>query len=102
MMRAPLGHPPEGPAALGAASQTQARWVCPSPCYVPGPDLDWPFGEPAVTARSPGENGTAPARNRARADDLVTQWGERRGSNPRPPGPQPGALPAELHPPWLP
>ena len=28
-------------------------------------------------------------------------WGERRGSNPRPPGPQPGALPAELRPPRL-
>ena len=26
-------------------------------------------------------------------------WGERRGSNPRHPGPQPGALPAELRPP---
>ena len=26
-------------------------------------------------------------------------WGERRGLNPRPPGPQPGALPTELRPP---
>src|SRR6478672_583983 len=26
-------------------------------------------------------------------------WGERRGSNPRPPAPQAGALPAELRPP---
>src|SRR6185437_17007719 len=61
---APLGHPPEGPAALSAASQTQARWVCPSPCYVPGPDLDWPCRQRAVAARSPGGSGTAPARNR--------------------------------------
>ncbi len=28
-------------------------------------------------------------------------WGERRGSNPRHPGPQPGALPAELRPPCV-
>ena len=27
------------------------------------------------------------------------EWGERRGLNPRHPGPQPGALPAELRPP---
>src|SRR6185312_9954003 len=27
--------------------------------------------------------------------------GERGDSNPRPPGPQPGALPAELRPPWV-
>ncbi len=30
---------------------------------------------------------------------LTPQWGDRRDSNPRPPGPQPGALPAELRPP---
>src|SRR5207248_5740735 len=29
-----------------------------------------------------------------------TLKGERGDSNPRPPGPQPGALPAELRPPW--
>ena len=29
------------------------------------------------------------------------EWGERRGLNPRHPGPQPGALPAELRPPRL-
>ena len=29
----------------------------------------------------------------------MKKWGERRGSNPRHPGPQPGALPAELRPP---
>ena len=29
----------------------------------------------------------------------ITEWGEWWGLNPRPPGPQPGALPAELHPP---
>ena len=29
----------------------------------------------------------------------VNFWGERRGLNPRPPGPQPGALPTELLPP---
>src|SRR4030067_296617 len=28
-------------------------------------------------------------------------WGERRGLNPRPQGPQPCALPAELRPPWI-
>lgn len=27
--------------------------------------------------------------------------GDRRGSNPRPPGPQPGALPTELRPPYI-
>ena len=32
---------------------------------------------------------------------MIAQWGERRGSNPRHPGPQPGALPAELRPPCL-
>ena len=30
---------------------------------------------------------------------LGTKWGDRRGSNPQPPGPQPGALPIELRPP---
>ena len=40
-------------------------------------------------------------------DDLETTdlqvilRGERWGSNPRPPGPQPGALPTELRPPWV-
>ena len=29
----------------------------------------------------------------------MQNWGERRGLNPRPPGPQPGALPTELRPP---
>ena len=29
----------------------------------------------------------------------IEKWGERRGLNPRPPGPQPGALPTELRPP---
>ena len=29
----------------------------------------------------------------------IQNWGERRGLNPRPPGPQPGALPTELRPP---
>ena len=29
----------------------------------------------------------------------LEKWGERRGLNPRHPGPQPGALPAELRPP---
>ena len=34
--------------------------------------------------------------------DVTTKtWGERRGSNPRHPGPQPGALPAELRPPCV-
>src|SRR3972149_1467732 len=28
-------------------------------------------------------------------------WGERRGLNPRPQGPQPCALPTELRPPWI-
>ena len=28
-------------------------------------------------------------------------WGERWDLNPRQPGPQPGALPTELRPPWL-
>jgi hypothetical protein len=32
--------------------------------------------------------------------DLRFLWGERWDSNPRHPGPQPGALPAELRPPW--
>ena len=51
-----------------------------------------------------------PAELRARKDPLKTErrpegrlsfntWGERRGLNPRPPGPQPGALPTELRPP---
>lgn len=31
--------------------------------------------------------------------DLNLIWGERRGLNPRPPEPQPGALPTELRPP---
>ncbi len=34
----------------------------------------------------------------------ISRWftrGERWDSNPRPPGPQPGALPAELRPPWM-
>ena len=42
-----------------------------------------------TTAKGPGASRGPPS------------WGERRGSNPRPPGPQPGALPAELRPPWL-
>ena len=32
---------------------------------------------------------------------IESLWGERRGLNPRQPGPQPGALPAELRPPSL-
>jgi hypothetical protein len=43
-----MRHPPEGPAALSATSQAQAGWVCPSPCYVPGPDLDWPCRQRTV------------------------------------------------------
>ena len=33
---------------------------------------------------------------------MIENWGERRGLNPRPPGPQPGALPTELRPPCNP
>ncbi len=32
---------------------------------------------------------------------MVKKWGERRGSNPRQPGPQPGALPTELRSPYF-
>ena len=34
------------------------------------------------------------------AEALRENWGEWWGSNPRHPGPQPGALPTELHPPY--
>jgi hypothetical protein len=44
----------------------------------------------------------APAVVTTGAPDLHLHRGERRGSNPRPPGPQPGALPAELRPPLPP
>jgi hypothetical protein len=64
-------------------------------------------GPSTVTCRTVGSGGSAP-RNQKRptlggrpkdARPRWGQWGERRGSNPRPPGPQPGALPAELRPP---
>jgi hypothetical protein len=32
---------------------------------------------------------------------IAKKWGERRGLNPRPLGPQPRALPAELRPPYI-
>ncbi len=55
---------------------------------------------PAVPGRtiSPAPSSTAagPARS---SPESARAWGERRGSNPRQPGPQPGALPAELRPP---
>lgn len=41
----------------------------------------------------------APERAKPRTRGASCVRGERRGSNPRPPGPQPGALPTELRPP---
>ena len=43
-----------------------------------------------------------PAVSRLGPPDLLLQWGERWDLNPRHPGPQPGALPAELRPPLTP
>ncbi len=45
------------------------------------------------------ESEDAPVRLRRRAGLISRPEGERRDSNPRPPGPQPGALPTELRPP---
>ncbi len=48
----------------------------------------------------PPQKGETPGRGKvAKRPTSLGQWGERRVSNPRPPGPQPGALPAELRPP---
>ena len=52
----------------------------------------WGRGYATEAARSPGERPIVPL-----CREFVR--GERRDSNPRPPGPQPGALPAELRPP---
>lgn len=49
-----------------------------------------------------GGKAKRPPDQRFRRSDDRSQWGDRRDSNPRHPGPQPGALPTELRPPCSP
>ena len=75
------------------------RGHCCPPCadsFTPAPA--WRPGRPLLDTRKSGD----PAVIRLGPPDLRFQWGERRDLNPRHPGPQPGALPAELRPPSSP
>ena len=54
------------------------------------------LGKPNIGGRK-GRSGLG--NRKTPRDRGVNFWGERRGLNPRPPGPQPGALPTELLPP---
>ena len=104
-----------GPGQAGGAPapppRPRARGRPPASCMRPRP----PAGggrAAALPARRPPPRGSgkggegAPRllgkgvrRPRARLQERDPLEGERRDSNPRPPGPQPGALPAELRPP---
>jgi hypothetical protein len=104
--RQSAGHPTSPPGSVPAPARVagrQLRSLGSTPRWrLCGPAnhlLQQPRPPDCSPVRTPEEKEDPWSQRRPGVSPAKTVWGDRRDLNPRPPGPQPGALPAELRPP---